>query len=113
MDTAVSQPASTRIPAHQIFEHHGNRIYGQGGPDASACVAECATSEDARVLADLLNSFQEGAGPAPADRPEWFERRGNMVYGEDKGPGSAPCIATCKGADDANTVVMLLRELVS
>lgn len=34
-----------------------------------------------------------------------FERRGNMVYGEDTGPGTAPFIAECAEVPQAEFIV--------
>lgn len=36
---------------------------------------------------------------------QYWERRGNMVYGEDRGPGMAPLIKECENAREAQRVV--------
>ena len=41
-----------------------------------------------------------------------YERRGASVYGEDKGPGTAPCIAACATVADADELVRHLNALL-
>lgn len=114
MVDAVAHQQVQRIAACQAFQRHGSQIFGEGGLGTAPFVATCASEGDAQALVDLLNSFQRApTAQEQASRPEWFERRGSMVYGEDTGPGTAPHIATCQTANDANTVVMILCELAS
>lgn len=36
---------------------------------------------------------------------QWWERRGTMVYGEDRGPGTAPLVMECATPEEAQRVV--------
>ena len=40
----------------------------------------------------------------------FFERRGNMVYGEDKGPGTAPFFAECENVETAAIIVRAVNS---
>lgn len=112
MKTEVAQQQEQQRIARQKFSSQENRIYAHATSGSSSCVATCETSEDAKALIRLIHELQ-GPTIGGLDKLEWFERRGNMVYGEDNGPGTAPHIATCKTANDANTMVMILCELAA